>query len=112
MPNHGADDCPQAGEAAQNADQKDHIASESGRCAPNLFIPPPPPRPPLRARNRAWISDSPANPHAQPSAARHPLARKKISRALHSKPSPVEDVRVDHRRADIPMPEELLHRAD
>src|ERR1051326_2949528 len=112
MPNHGADDCPQAGEAAQNEDQKDHIASESGRCAPNLFISRPPPRPPLRARNRAWISDSPANPHAQPSAARHPLARKKISRALHSKPSPVEDVRVDHRRADIPMPEELLHRAD
>ena len=35
-----------------------------------------------------------------------------ISRTSHSQCTPIEDVRVDHRRADVRMAEELLDRAN
>src|SRR6266581_149112 len=38
--------------------------------------------------------------------------RKPIQRAHHSSPALVQHVRVDHRRRDVRMPEQLLHSAD
>ena len=35
-----------------------------------------------------------------------------IKGALHPQPAPVEDVGIDHRRADVGVAEELLDRAD
>ena len=35
-----------------------------------------------------------------------------VSRALYAAPSPIEDMGVDHGRADIRVPKQLLHRAD
>ena len=35
-----------------------------------------------------------------------------VSGALHAVPTPVEDVGVDHRRGDIAVPKQLLHRPD
>ena len=35
-----------------------------------------------------------------------------VRRAPHTQAAPVQDVGVDHRGADVPMPQQLLHRAD
>src|SRR6266700_2402909 len=41
-----------------------------------------------------------------------PPSRKPVQRAHHASPTLVQHVRVDHRRRDVRMPEQLLHGAD
>jgi hypothetical protein len=35
-----------------------------------------------------------------------------VERAPHAQPATVQHVRVDHRRADVRVPQQLLHRPD